>query len=107
MDQFPNTVPSSSTDRWEALKPFIEQLYLVDKMKLTDVISTMKGEYNFDAYEREYKYHFKKWQWRKSVPTSAKKKIVGQLQSRARLDKAVHQDERTRRFSEYDTKLSA
>jgi hypothetical protein len=36
-------------DRWEELKPIIEQLYLQEKKKLADVILILKNDYGFEA----------------------------------------------------------
>jgi len=36
-------------NRWEELKPIIEQLYLQEKKKLDHVILTLKNDYGFDA----------------------------------------------------------
>ena len=36
-------------DRWEELKPVIEQLYLNEKKKLADVVLTLKNDYGFNA----------------------------------------------------------
>jgi hypothetical protein len=33
--------------------------------------------------ENQYKYHFKKWGWRRSLPTKKKETLSSQLQSRA------------------------
>ncbi len=48
MAQPPNPFPSTFIDRWEELKPIVEQLWLVDKKKLAEVVLTMKNDYNFD-----------------------------------------------------------
>jgi hypothetical protein len=36
-------------NRWEELKPIIEQLYLQEKKKLADVVLTLKNDHGFDA----------------------------------------------------------
>ncbi|CAO2655582.1 Nn.00g043850.m01.CDS01 [Neocucurbitaria sp. VM-36] len=87
MDQLPNHYLPTSGDRWEQLKPVIEQLYLKDKRKLAEVVSEMKNKHKFDAVEHQYKHHFKKWQWKKNIPTSEKKEIKKRLESRARAGK--------------------
>ncbi|KAF2475822.1 uncharacterized protein BDR25DRAFT_278511 [Lindgomyces ingoldianus] len=88
MNQLPNYLPSPSTDRWEELKPIIEQLYLKEKKKLADVVRILKNAHGFDAVDHQYKHHFKKWQWKKNIPKSKKDKIAEQLESRARAGKA-------------------
>jgi hypothetical protein len=49
MAQLPNHLPLPSTDRWEELKPTIEQLYLKDKKKLAEVVRLMKRDHGLDA----------------------------------------------------------
>jgi len=54
MEQFP-AGPSSAQNpipfnrRWEDLRPVIENLYIVENCKLTDLIEIMKAQHNFDA----------------------------------------------------------
>lgn len=35
--------------KWEFLRPHIEQLYIHENCKLPDVIKTLKGRFGFDA----------------------------------------------------------
>ncbi|OCL14233.1 hypothetical protein AOQ84DRAFT_384874 [Glonium stellatum] len=70
-------------DPWEVWKPTIERLWMVESRKLPDIVSLMKKDHGFDAVDHQYKYHFKKWKWKKSVPLKAKSAIATQLQTRA------------------------
>jgi Clr5 domain len=36
-------------ERWELLKPFMEQLYIQEKRKLPDVVDIMKSRHKFYA----------------------------------------------------------
>ncbi len=49
MNQSRNQPSTTFMDRWETLKPVIEQLWLVDKKKLAEVVHTMKEVYKFSA----------------------------------------------------------
>lgn len=49
MDHLTHNPSSTSADRWEELKPIIEQLYLVDNMKLADVALAMNASHHFNA----------------------------------------------------------
>ncbi|KAF1955045.1 hypothetical protein CC80DRAFT_475126 [Byssothecium circinans] len=77
----------TSTDRWETLKPVIEQLYLYEKRKVSDVVVLMRNDHGFDAGENQYKYHFKKWKWKRNIPSQKKASIATQLESRAQAGK--------------------
>jgi hypothetical protein len=35
--------------RWEPLRPYLERLYLEEKMKLPKIVTVMKEQYGFDA----------------------------------------------------------
>lgn len=89
--------------RWEYLKPVIRQYYVDQDLKVNDLAKTMKEFYKFDASwvhisathidstntaphssERQYKYHLKKWDFGKIVPTSVKEEACKALGKRSR-----------------------
>jgi hypothetical protein len=49
MEQSRNEPRATRTDLWEEKKPHIEQLWLIEKRKLPDVVKAMKQEHDFDA----------------------------------------------------------
>ena len=98
--------------KWEALKHVLQQLYLTDDRSLGELVNEMKARFNFDARyepvrtflrgsrcfhllahlfrsESQYKYQFKKWNWKKSVPSSKKAQIVELGQKRASIGKST------------------
>ncbi|ORY14914.1 hypothetical protein BCR34DRAFT_598820 [Clohesyomyces aquaticus] len=77
----------SSGDRWEQFKPVIELLYMSEKKKLSEVAETMKRDHEFDAGENQYKYHFKKWRWKRSLSAKKKAAVAAELQTRALIGK--------------------
>ncbi|KAE9373954.1 hypothetical protein N431DRAFT_557867 [Stipitochalara longipes BDJ] len=70
--------------RWEHLKPVIRRYYVDQGFKISDLAKTMKEYYKFDAFERQYKYHLKKWDIGKIVPTSVKEQACKVLGKRSR-----------------------
>ncbi|KAF2644412.1 hypothetical protein P280DRAFT_504011 [Massarina eburnea CBS 473.64] len=77
------------TDRWEIFKPAIEQIYMTEKKKITELVAIMKNSHGFDAGENQYKYHFKKWNWKRNIPSQKKASIATQLESRAKMGKTA------------------
>lgn len=49
-------------------------------------VSSQTNEAN--VRDHQYKHHFKKWKWKKNIPTTKKIEIVEQLESRARAGKS-------------------
>lgn len=52
---------------WEQHKEIIRQLYLVQSRSLKEVMKIMREEHDFDATDKIYKYHFKRWRFRKNM----------------------------------------
>ncbi|MCJ1314234.1 hypothetical protein MMC25_007914 [Agyrium rufum] len=77
-------------ERWELFKPVLDRLYNQENLKLSEIESTMKSDYRFNAVESQYKYRFnKKWNWKRSISASKKKAVLEKVQSRARLGKST------------------
>ncbi|OCK75361.1 hypothetical protein K432DRAFT_429471 [Lepidopterella palustris CBS 459.81] len=79
---------AASQDRWEILKPVIERLYMAENTKLRDLVNVMKRDHGLDAFDHQYKYHFKKWNWKRNLSTKKKSVISAALQTRAAAGKA-------------------
>ncbi|KAF8853073.1 hypothetical protein BDZ45DRAFT_599053 [Acephala macrosclerotiorum] len=78
--------------RWEPLKPYLERLYLNEKMKLPEIVAIMKSQYGFDAKmqsESQYKHRFKSWKWKKNISTAKKGQICEAIQTRAAIGRSV------------------
>ena len=93
--------------RWELLKPYLHRYFFDEKLKLSKIITTMKEHYGFDAKcvfdtlrriliiankllsESQYKYQFKSWGWKKSIPASKKEQMIGIEHTRAALGKST------------------
>ncbi|PMD32035.1 hypothetical protein L207DRAFT_548557 [Hyaloscypha variabilis F] len=76
-------------ERWELLKPYLDRYYFQEKLKLPKIIQIMKEQYRFDANEPQYKYQFKRWGWKKSIPASKKAQMCDIGQTRANLGKGT------------------
>ncbi|KAE9370227.1 hypothetical protein N431DRAFT_468295 [Stipitochalara longipes BDJ] len=76
-------------ERWELLKPYLHRYYFQEKLKLPKIIEIMKEQYGFDANEPQYKYQFKSWGWKKSIPASKKAQMCDIGQTRANLGKST------------------
>jgi hypothetical protein len=50
-----------TTDQWETHKEFLRRLYIVQEMRLKDVIATMQNQRNFYATAKMYKSRFSRW----------------------------------------------
>ncbi|KAL6712976.1 hypothetical protein ACLMJK_009531 [Lecanora helva] len=74
--------------KWDLLKPTIERLYIEESLKLSEVIKILKDRHHFDASESQYKYQIKKWNLKKSTPTSKKAALYSLVQKRAELGKS-------------------
>lgn len=89
--------------RWNPLETVIKEYYVDQGHTLTDLAKYMKDLYRFDASyvptfsthldstdllplfsERQYKYHLKKWDVGKTVPTSVKEEACTALGKRTR-----------------------
>lgn len=88
MDDVENLPGQGPSDAWDNMKPYIEHLWLVENNKLPDLIQKMKVRHNFHRFEHEYKYRFKKWGWKKSVPKAMLIQAVEQYESRAQAGKS-------------------
>lgn len=97
--------------KWDLLKPHIIRLYIDEDRPLSEVIITMKREFEFNAKsvvpdlhfevllccqmltrhdeysESSYKYYLKKWKLKKSIPASKKAAMCDYLQTRANAGK--------------------
>ncbi|KAJ4190969.1 hypothetical protein NW755_005181 [Fusarium falciforme] len=62
----------------------IRHLYIVEQMKLAQVMTTMEQRHGFRATEKQYKTTLKTWGLVKNVPKQAKESIVRALESRER-----------------------
>ncbi|KAI4867464.1 Clr5 domain-containing protein [Hypoxylon rubiginosum] len=50
---------------WERYKSILQQLYLEQRLPLSEVMKKMKQDYNFNATQKQYRYRFVKWKWLK------------------------------------------
>ncbi|KAI8633005.1 hypothetical protein F5Y19DRAFT_285198 [Xylariaceae sp. FL1651] len=75
--------------RWDYHKDTICRLYIDEGRPIEEVVSTMKHEYRFDANVRQYKYHFKKWDISKSIPSAVKDLAISVMGKRVRAGTAV------------------
>ncbi|KAI2609419.1 uncharacterized protein GGS25DRAFT_215588 [Hypoxylon fragiforme] len=57
--------PRIPDDRWDQLKPYLEQLYLVENLPVKVVMHRTRTEKRFNASEKQYRYRFEKWKWTK------------------------------------------
>ena len=95
--------------QWDILKPFLQELYVVEGKKVPQIVEIMKERYNFpatwvipaamaahrevyyEAYilssETSYKYKFKNWGWKKNIPSSKKAAMCEIRQTRANVGK--------------------
>ncbi|KAJ2985231.1 hypothetical protein NUW58_g5646 [Xylaria curta] len=70
--------------RWESHKNTIYRLYIDEDLSVEEVAGIMKCQYQFDASVRQYKYHFKKWEISKSIPSAVKDQAIRTLGKRVR-----------------------
>ncbi|KAH8787302.1 hypothetical protein BGZ57DRAFT_968841 [Hyaloscypha finlandica] len=84
---FPSFSDEPYSERWELLKPFLEQLYIVEKRKVHEVVDLMKSRHQFYASESQYKNRFRRWNLKKNIPTTMKTRIRNIVQTRARIGK--------------------
>ncbi|KAE8448090.1 hypothetical protein EG329_009855 [Mollisiaceae sp. DMI_Dod_QoI] len=94
VDSVPGPPPKFRPDlpynqRWEPLKPYLERLYLEEKMKLPEIVTMMKRQYGFDASEAQYKHKFKSWKWKKNISAAKKAQICRVVQTRAVLGESM------------------
>ncbi|KAM6527737.1 hypothetical protein FALCPG4_008786 [Fusarium falciforme] len=69
---------------FEPHRATIRHLYIVEQMKLAQVMTTMEQRHGFRATEKQYKTTLKTWGLVKNVPKQAKESIVRALESRER-----------------------
>ncbi|MCJ1428601.1 hypothetical protein MMC29_006511 [Sticta canariensis] len=69
-------------EKWDRLKPVIEQLYVDENQAVGEIVTIMKRDYGFAAEKHDYKYHFKKWKLKKNIPTSKKEAMLRIRQQR-------------------------
>ncbi|KAF2648402.1 hypothetical protein K491DRAFT_763107 [Lophiostoma macrostomum CBS 122681] len=74
----------SFNQKWEMHKPLLERLYLQENLKLPKIKGILRDEHNFDVEVHQYKYRFDKWNWKKSINSKTKARIVSK--SRQRLE---------------------
>ncbi|GAW20342.1 hypothetical protein ANO14919_098460 [Xylariales sp. No.14919] len=55
-----------SRDKWDAMKPIIQHLYLEERRSLKSLMQTMAEKHDFHATNKMYKIRFSLWGWRKN-----------------------------------------
>ncbi|KAL4872275.1 hypothetical protein BDV12DRAFT_162638 [Aspergillus spectabilis] len=74
--------PRRSED-WNRFRPFIEQLYRDDQLKLRDVKRIMEREHRFVASEKQYKDRLAAWNIRKNIKAKEVNIMIRKQQKRA------------------------
>ncbi|KAL5001638.1 Clr5 domain-containing protein [Aspergillus recurvatus] len=78
--------PRKSED-WNKYRPFIEQLYRNDQLKLKDVKNIMERDHNFTASEKQYKDRLSSWNIRKNIKAKEVRIMYRKQQQRAAVGK--------------------
>ncbi|KAL4765108.1 Clr5 domain-containing protein [Aspergillus foveolatus] len=78
--------PRKSED-WNKYRPFIEQLYRNDQLKLKDVKNIMERDHNFTASEKQYKDRLSSWNIRKNIKAKEVRIMYRKQQKRAAIGK--------------------
>ncbi|RDW81684.1 Clr5 domain-containing protein [Aspergillus mulundensis] len=78
--------PRRSED-WNKYRPFIEQYYRNDQLKLKDVQMNMLRHHNFKASEKQYKDRLHSWNVRKNIKNKEVKIMYRKQQKRAAIGK--------------------
>ncbi|KAL4902616.1 Clr5 domain-containing protein [Aspergillus multicolor] len=78
--------PRKSED-WNKYRPFIEQYYRNDQLKLKDVKLNMERHHNFYASEKQYKDRLHSWNVRKNIKNKEVKVMYRKQQKRAAIGK--------------------
>ncbi|KAF1991781.1 hypothetical protein K402DRAFT_399756 [Aulographum hederae CBS 113979] len=79
----PHNAPVPFSQKWEMHKPLLEKLYLDEKLQLPKIKEIMHDDHNFDAEIHQYRYQIKKWEWKKSISSAKKERILGIARRRA------------------------
>ncbi|KKK19951.1 hypothetical protein ARAM_007115 [Aspergillus rambellii] len=74
--------PRRSED-WNKYRPFIEQLYRDDQLKLRDVKRIMERDHKFVASEKQYKDRLAAWNIRKNIKAKEVNIMIRKQQKRA------------------------
>ncbi|KAI0390588.1 Clr5 domain-containing protein [Xylariaceae sp. FL0594] len=53
-------------EEWDAIRPVIRKLYMIEDRSLKFVMQILEDDYNFYATVRMYKIRFRRWGWRKN-----------------------------------------
>ncbi|KAL9608829.1 MAG: hypothetical protein Q9167_006347 [Letrouitia subvulpina] len=84
----PDKLKSVSYDqKWEILKPYIRRLYVERELDVDEVAENLRASYSFNAQASQYRYRFKKWGWKKNIPSRKKAKMCDIRQNRAKAGK--------------------
>ena len=71
-----------TSDVWEDVRPFIEQLYLVEEIDLKSLIRILEINLGFTATEQMYKKRLKSWGYRKYYKASEKEALARAIRTR-------------------------
>ncbi|KAK4445148.1 ankyrin repeat-containing domain protein [Podospora aff. communis PSN243] len=72
---------------WEALKPEIWQLYLVENKTLPEVAATIRARHKIRITDDQLEYKFKQWRFRKNLPPKVWKFVAHRISQRKRMGK--------------------